>query len=82
MNELNKKCIKILGEDVRAGLLDIGTVLDVLREKYTAKELEVILYMMSELGYDDIINMLILEKYDRNCKKQEQIEFLESCFKL
>ena len=82
MNNLNEKCIRILGEDIRAGLLDIGTVLDVFREKYTSEELEVILYMMSELGYDDIINMLILEKYERNCKKQKQIEFLEKCLKI
>lgn len=73
---------KQLCEDIIAGLIDISIVLDVLLEKYTTEELEQILTMFEDLGYQYVIDLLIVEKYCRNIEKQKNIEFLEKCFEL
>ena len=79
MNEINKQCINMLADDIYAGNITIGIVLDVLTEKFNCDELAVILSWFEELGYEDINNLLILEKYNRNCIRQQNIEYLEKC---
>lgn len=79
MNEINKQCISMLAEDIYAGNITIGIVLDVLTEKFNCDELATILSWLDELGYEDINNLLILEKYNRNCIRQQNIEYLEKC---
>ena len=79
MNEINKQCISMLAEDIYAGNITIGIVLDVLTKKFNCDELAVILSWFEELGYEDINNLLILEKYNRNCIRQQNIEYLEKC---
>lgn len=79
---INERFVRTLSEDIRAGLLSVKVVLEVLTEQYTISELEHILGLLDDLGYKDIIDLLIMEKCKKNEERQKIIEHLEHCLTL